>query len=845
MYYRLILKWSTLLAPEVIFQLLVSFQLQIFCHLDLIQRDCNGDGAKRFLGFSSSKGWDISEGSLSPDANTDLSKQWMIMSPHQRSCMKSQFVQRWLFFALLWALFFEDDYFDCEDFIRKKNGSRKEHTITTVKLNEYVARWSQRPRTRSRIARDHSVLQRAQNVVSQYLAVTPGMNAPGWTIDPAVALSIIVLGESLSQEVMTFDSLQHGLTGSESPMLAHEHWGYAALVMSKAEETIKCHSELKAIRAYFEGNSFGPLLAMYCTDHFDDHYSCTDPRRCTRNVADSKDRYFPNGPSGPSPCHLLAQFSKKHRCDFVHSDPAKLQRVIQKGKVPLFRLDEKRAEVSCYASDLTEDYVVFSHCWSDGFGNDAENAIHRCVFDGLKSLCSKLRNKRTGRAPQYFWIDTLALPVGAEYRDERRRGVQMIPDVYSQGMSTIVLDQVLLEEPMYDYVRSSVQITIGSWMSRMWTLQEAFLSRDLRFAFVSSKDADDFVSYSMNDIEQSVHRGAAALSPAISKVAFSYRERILHRWRPQLQDSQASGSNKPFASPEFVADVWKAFQFRLTERRSNETIGLASLFNLRIPAPSRSSSTSLSKRQKEERDEAECDERMEMILRQLAQLHSIPPGIIFANAKSLNRTGFRWAPRTWMSSAVALSPDPISQSPNPLDPRYSRAPSSLSFDPTRNEIRPGDGLEVHFPGFMFTRVDSSARFDFFDNGLAMSFVVDASARSSGYCYSIETTDLMDDIGPQYHTDHDHLAVIALHLDGGNAKTIALLVAVEGESRSHILVRVLRRVWVRALEGREAEEALGSGCRARRVLGEQRWRVIGRVEQRDDPGISGRMQGLSV
>lgn len=61
---------------------------------------------------------------------------------------------------------------------------------------------------------------------------------------------------------------------------------------------------------------------------------------------------------------------------------------------------------------------------------------------------------------------------------------------------------------------------------------------------------------------------------------------------------------------------------------------------------------------------------------------SIPPGIIFLPGDKLSGSGFRWAPRTWMSSHDEDHPYPLS---------IVNRPARLSGD---------DGLAVQYPGFM-------------------------------------------------------------------------------------------------------------------------------------------------
>lgn len=74
--------------------------------------------------------------------------------------------------------------------------------------------------------------------------------------------------------------------------------------------------------------------------------------------------------------------------------------------------------------------------------------------------------------------------------------------------------------------------------------------------------------------------------------------------------------------------------------------------------------------------------------------HSIPPGIIFLPGDRIEKQGFGWAPRTWMSASPTDFPDPLSL-------LTSTSELHLVGDECLN------GLKVRYPGFLLETKDRS------------------------------------------------------------------------------------------------------------------------------------------
>ena len=165
-------------------------------------------------------------------------------------------------------------------------------------------------------------------------------------------------------------------------------------------------------------------------------------------------------------------------------------------------------------------------------------------------------------------------------------------------------------------------------------------------------------------------------APALGR---TYYHSILGSDR-QRRHKLGSGPLRKKTDTKFVANVWKATQWRTTEHRVHETLALATLFNLDTDSFADASNTVTSDNNI---DEAELDFRMQKLLSLLSNQHPcpIPSGMIFLPGPRLSGKGFRWAPRTWLSGHPVEYPDP------------------LSIDDKHAQLRDGEGLDVRFPGF--------------------------------------------------------------------------------------------------------------------------------------------------
>ena len=277
-------------------------------------------------------------------------------------------------------------------------------------------------------------------------------------------------------------------------------------------------------------------------------------------------------------------------------------------------------------------------------------------------------------------------------------------------------------------------------MTRLWTLQEAYLSKELYFIF-----EDTLVE--MESLEKSDEKNT--LDSPLSLAASVYYQGLLGAERQEY----LSNPNTQI-SPDFIASVWKAVQWRNTAHSRHETLALAILLRFRpenFDTQSKAPSPS----------EAELEGLMQNLLKEIDSKNAIPSGFIFLPGKKLAAEGFRWAPRSWMTGQELEDPSPL------------KSPNSAA-----HLIR--TGLQVTYPGF---RLHNTARLQSID-GLFVP-----TDKSLNNWLSISCTDNYD-FDTRYSTEH--LEIVTMNDKIQWNREIALLVTIQ-QGRS---AQIIQRVWIR-------------------------------------------------
>jgi hypothetical protein len=127
-------------------------------------------------------------------------------------------------------------------------------------------------------------------------------------------------------------------------------------------------------------------------------------------------------------------------------------------------------------------FVAISHIWADGIGNSEENAVPLCQLTKLQDEVTKLYDgEETPNPIVPFWIDTLMIPLEPQ---AKAKAIMGMDQVYSCADKVLVFDASLESiSAKEDPQELMMYIYTCPWMGRLWTLQEAFLARQLFFKF--------------------------------------------------------------------------------------------------------------------------------------------------------------------------------------------------------------------------------------------------------------------------------------------------------------------------------------------------------------------------
>ncbi|KAL8905966.1 MAG: hypothetical protein Q9171_006464 [Xanthocarpia ochracea] len=702
-------------------------------------------------------------------------------------------IQRWLYFEVLAQVLGHLPDYNWGDFVNSSSGMEY---ITTSKLPKYLEKWldsekkSKVNERKSRLIRIQQVLDKARFYVSRHCAVPSGKEKPTWEIDDVLALSLMILGETLTRALSLIQKkLGFRIEGWCSNDIRSQGWGYSKLILQKLDDDGWCAKAIHMLQALLRGNSIG---LVYLFTIRTSGSKGPDHSQCTATECKEMEIRKIHGRPGPKQYHYcestawdFCSDSTGHAlpdcqtdADARHSiDGRRLADIINRGNIPLFeyRRGERCLEMKEMDQSFDKSYAIFTHVWTDGFGLlDEENRTNKCVLDMFSRMLEKVTFLRAGRSstvPELFWIDTLAIPAEPEYAKERRKAIKQMHDIYTYAKYTIVLDLSLMRaEAGLGYSSPAMKITMCRWMTRLWTLQEAVLSKNLYYCFKNRL-------YPMSQLEDMFLDEDSELQSCIPSLARTYYAGILGEIRPKIYEEFRRNQGWT-AQSEFLALVWKATQWRSTAYPEHETLSLATMLNLNTDHFAK-----LAKSEKgTEELQQECDDRMVELLSRFAAMSScpIPPGMIFLPGPRLSRKGYGWAPRSWLSSHEIDSPDPLS------------LPSQGN-----TRLSPTEGLEVQFPGFLlhdlgFERKELSMHEEIYfpaDSTLLEWYRIQPAQ---------DTRQFPED---QRLSSHD-LAIIVSRMPIVDLRETALFVAVKKFFGGIRYVEILNRVWISRAEDSE-------------------------------------------
>ena len=689
-----------------------------------------------FHSFPKTKGW-----VLDHDYNLELSEEAKHNFKHSgnknngKVALLAHFLQSWLFFGLIRTVVQENGkpLLDYDELAPGDGGY-----LTTKPLAKAIEKWNDwethnRNGIQLRMIRTEKVLDIARRTIRKRfscegeLADAFASSDDKLHVSDELVLSLMTLGEALSAaKVDIMRRTNSELRGWHSD--DDSGWGQPRYVLQRMRKW--CPRTVHIWRSQFRSNAT-LLLAAYSAyqgeeifkshKHFErqgKNPNACDKHNCYVISSDQEGAY---------------QTAHSFKCDGKCGDPygPNMQLVrqhLKDGDIPLLQFKEPSGNVDLVVSALVpakpQNYTTISHVWSDGFGNEKDNKLHRCQLEFIRR---QLDNLGDWNLP--FWMDSLVVPVQQddEAKKLRKKAITQIFDVFKGSMYTLVMDAGLSSMSPRRGAKdtaahAAMRILASSWMRRLWTLQEAFLSQKIYFAFREGepgRGANDQIHHLQDfaKVSKNLESSTKATTAILSTLNEHMRHNVMgHEWK--TRDTylfKASDSLPDRKAAVLVANAWKAARWRVrqsphhaisfadifnktTTNDFHETLALATLLDLDYSNTDIAESGLRQVNKSTEKVSKDHLEHKDHLMAEFWRLfnerwpHAIPPGIIFLPGDRIDRQGYGWAPRTWMSANSTDPPDPLS---------FMNSTAELDTDVDHGL----NGLKVRYPGFLLHAQD--------------------------------------------------------------------------------------------------------------------------------------------
>lgn len=430
-------------------------------------------------------------------------------------------------------------------------------------------------------------------------------------IDNRVSLSIMVLGETLSaQKTKIMDDMGLKIRGWNSEGEEEDAgWGPPKYVLHEMKQGKWCPRTVRVL--FGQLGSSATLLLLSLNNHKSSRNHLQ--RGCDQNVC----KVIAGSDDGTGYQHIHAKETCKwledqSPCEEVLFDKSALYSILQSVDslnegvhFPIFRAipRKKEGKVTIWELEINSwnkvgrpPFATISHVWSDGLGNRNCNGVHPCQLEFINLLLRKVlkdpRQASIGVPGNWFWLDTLGIPVedkmdgelgrspsgdpnptcngraryGIPAKDEfkilKRRAISQIHIVFKKAAQAIVIDKGLCGQ---DAGKSLADVTMkvltSNWMRRLWTLQEAYLSRKLFITFEINPDAEAGI-WNFDDLMKDLTDDNRQEVKLLLSIAQLVRRRVFHnimgneRLRT-LNEIEPSGAL-------LVANAWRAVRWRVS-----------------------------------------------------------------------------------------------------------------------------------------------------------------------------------------------------------------------------------------------------------------------------------------
>jgi len=508
------------------------------------------------------------------------------------------FLQSWLFFGLILTVVQKDQ----KPILEYQGLHHQQKFLDTKKLRGALKEWAawelgHKDGIEFRMIQVGYILETAQKVVRKNCGYDLQKDSVEYStnidhsapeagvsrhITDSMALCLMTVGEMLSAVKLTImDETKIGIPGWHTD--DDGGWGPPRYVFKQMETRGWCARAVHLLKGQLQSNAT-VILAAYLaykdsTRMIKNHENCT-AQECISQPLNDQGLY--------ECCHM--EDCRRDQCtrtgpdinkvlEILDSKPNDAESSFRAGSdIPLLIFEGEDGgpiKLKVIRQSLHEKFATISHVWSDGWGNEGENQLQDCQLRFIRRHLKKLSENPDKDVP--FWMDTLVCPVGKESeRVDRlkKKAISQIFRVFQESEFTVIIDNGLWRmhpgEPDKP-VQAAMKILASGWMRRLWTLQEAFISKKLFVIFQETGPRHDNWQ-NLDSLVEEIAPSKDVLTAPLMKVV---RDQLLNNTMGQERLGrkffrQKDGLNDPGRgirkekAATLVVNAWKAARWRVS-----------------------------------------------------------------------------------------------------------------------------------------------------------------------------------------------------------------------------------------------------------------------------------------
>jgi hypothetical protein len=300
---------------------------------------------------------------------------------------------------------------------------------------------------------------------------------------------------------------------------------------------------------------------------------------------------------------------------FLAADQTLMFGLLKKQLLPLSIYDEKTHTLQIVASDEYPRYVAISHVWAHGLGNPYHNALPKCQLQRLSRIVNHLYPRSDRPVP--FWVDTISCPTSPA--EATSLAIIEMRNTYRLADKVVVLDTYFnLPSHLLTPNEMLLRILCSAWTTRLWTLQEGALAKDLYFCFSD-------LPVSIADLQRRLRDDPRLIAPDIERML----EELALRWF----------ADRPQETGQLLVVLARAVRHRATSVAEDEALCLGTLAGIDMETL------------------ADVKVLPGQRMQKFWSIFEAPPSmLVFWEGGNLDASGYRWAPKSLLGQASTTIP---------------------------------------------------------------------------------------------------------------------------------------------------------------------------------------------